>query len=77
MSWLAGYLFHLLSFFVCKYLALLLAWGRKTDDSECKRRRTVLELVSWLTGLILFRCFCTSIQLFITDEIKDVNDQQR
>lgn len=71
MSWLAGYLFHLWSFFVCKYLALLVAWGRKTDDSEYKRRRTVPELVSWLTRLILFRLLLYVYPTVrITDEIK-------
>jgi hypothetical protein len=55
LSWLAGYLFHLLSFFVSSYLALLLSCERKTDDSENKWRRMVREPVFWLTGLILFR----------------------
>lgn len=55
LSWLAVYLFHLLSFFVCNYLGLLLGRDRKTDDSENKWRRMVSEPACWLTRLILFR----------------------
>lgn len=59
LSWLAGYLFHLLSFFVCNYLGLVVARDRKVDDSdENTWRRMVSEPVCSLTGLILFRLLC-------------------
>lgn len=65
LSWLAGYLFHFLSFFVCNYLGLVVARDRKIDDSdENTWRRMVSEPVCSLTGLICSDCFVTSIQPF-------------